>query len=72
MNKFCIVHFTDEDKVEAVPAIWLNKEKTFCTWPNYPTWSAKFRQAFELEESPKRDWAEYPVRVMQYYGKLFF
>lgn len=33
MNTYSIVHFIDEDTVEAIPSSWFNTKKNICAWP---------------------------------------
>lgn len=32
-NMYCIILFTKENKVEGVPASWINQDETHCNWP---------------------------------------
>jgi len=33
MSSYSVVHFFDDDSVEAVPSSWVNKDGTHCAWP---------------------------------------
>jgi hypothetical protein len=67
---FSIVSFVEEGNVAAVPNNWL--EGSGCRWPNFPTWSKKFKNAVRGKDSPKTDWALYPVKILRSFGKNVF
>jgi len=33
MTSYSVVHFYDDNSVEAVPSFWINKDGTYCAWP---------------------------------------
>jgi len=61
-NYWIVVYFTDENSVEAVPNIWLNKKQDSCAWPAKTKNVKKF---IEFQQKPnKKDFTYHPARKL--------
>lgn len=66
-----IVHFIEENTVEAVPINWL--EGNQCYWPSLN--SKRCREAIQACHEPEHDWILYKIRKLgggRIYGEYIF
>jgi len=62
-----VVHFTDEDTVEAVPSTWYENQN--CFWP--PKALKRFtKDLIKKKEHPEDDWDCFPAKLLGQYGKF--
>ncbi|CAH0562955.1 unnamed protein product [Brassicogethes aeneus] len=55
MDTWTVVRFPEENTVEVVPTVWLNKG--MCYWPPYT--EAQLKDAIGKQESPEPEWSQY-------------
>jgi len=61
-NYWSVVYFSDENSVEAVPSIWLDKKQETCAWPAKLKYVKKF---IEFQQKPnKKDFTYHPARKL--------
>jgi len=63
---FTVVIFLTDNKVEAVPTLWI-KSDSECFWPPYTDLS-KISRAIAKKKSPGPDWEIYSIRKLRTYG----
>ncbi|CAG9765742.1 unnamed protein product [Ceutorhynchus assimilis] len=66
MEKWAVIHFTDEGSVEAVPLIWFVKGTNECYWPpkNFKRFIPEF---IKRQEVPGEQWECFPAKLMGQY-----
>ena len=67
-TKYSVVHFVEENSVEAVPVIWLSADKKHCLWPNAKD-KKSIRRLKKKSSPPGSDWTTYAIRILGTYGK---
>ena len=63
---FSVVVFPEEKRVDAVRSEWISNN--YSSWPPYPTWSKKFKDALERGED-WTNWDKFPIRLLASFGK---
>ena len=61
MSDYCVVEFTEEDSVEAIPEKWLVSENEVL-WPNKPTFISRF---IIFNETPTKSWIKHKCTVLK-------
>lgn len=70
-NTYSVVHFINENSVEAVPKIWINDEKSQCAWPKSCTKPSRLIEKRVLPND--KEFIYFKVRVLsQGIGKYYF
>jgi len=74
---WCVVHFTLDDTVEVVPALWYRKEGN-CAWPKTSNIKDIKMAVINKTRPTKHGFSFYEARCLarnigkHYYGELFF
>jgi len=68
LKKYCVVEFTAEKSVEAIPSCWIDESQLNAYWPKFRT-PAQFRKFVAETALPdKRTWELCSIRIIKTTG----
>jgi len=80
MTSYSVVHFYEDNSVEAVPSFWINKDGTYCAWPKNKYPASKLIERKSIPNECKFDYFKSrilksnfgKIKVIIYYLIIYF